>query len=284
MNSDIIVCPHCGAENIRVAKIWQNYIGLQDAMRCNRCEKVMDDSQDQDLSATETQDQRHFLVRFLIAAAVLSGMCLFLNRTFDVLRAKDNLIQIIYEAILILLVSSILATWKTGRKFKFLTIWFGIFMIMIVGYSYRVELSGVKDKVLAQLVPSLGYRQGQDSISFPISSDGHFHIRIQVNGVPIVFLADTGASSIVLSPHDARKIGLNPNMLSYDRFFDTANGRVRGASIRIDDFRVGDLHLKDIGASVNEAAMNESLLGMTFFKKLQHYEVHGDILTLYWEK
>jgi aspartyl protease family protein len=45
---------------------------------------------------------------------------------------------------------------------------------------------------------------------------------------------------------------------------------------------VGRLHLKDVGASVNETGMGESLLGMTFFNRLQRYTVENDVLTIDW--
>jgi aspartyl protease family protein len=64
----------------------------------------------------------------------------------------------------------------------------------------------------------------------------------------------------------------------------TKNGTLRGSSTRINDFRIGEIHLREIGASVNEAEMRNSLLGMTFFKRLKSYEVKNDVLTLYWSK
>jgi aspartyl protease family protein len=96
-----------------------------------------------------------------------------------------------------------------------------------------------------------------------------------------MFLADKGASHIVLSPDDAGKLCIETDKLPFDRFYETANGTVRGSSIRIADLRVGEIHLKEIGASVNEAEMRNSLLGMTFFKRLKSYEVKNDVLTLY---
>jgi aspartyl protease family protein len=92
----------------------------------------------------------------------------------------------------------------------------------------------------------------------------HFYIRAEVNGIPAMFLADKGASHIVLSPDDAGKLCIETDKLPFDRFYETANGTVRGSSIRIADLRVGEIHLKEIGASVNEAEMRNSLLGMTF--------------------
>ena len=99
-----------------------------------------------------------------------------------------------------------------------------------------------------------------------------------------MFLADTGASHIVLSPADAQKLGIETEKLRFDRFYETANGTVRGSSIRIANLRTGEIHLREIGASVNEAEMRNSLLGMTFFKRLKSYEVRNDVLTLYWSE
>jgi len=62
------------------------------------------------------------------------------------------------------------------------------------------------------------------------------------------------------------------------------NGTVRGSSIRIANLRTGEIHLKEIGASVNEAEIRNSLLGMTFFKRLKSYEVKNDVLTLFWSE
>jgi aspartyl protease family protein len=97
-------------------------------------------------------------------------------------------------------------------------------------------------------------------------------------------LADTGASDIVLSPADAGRLGIETDKLPFDRFYETANGTVRGSSIRITDFVIGEIHLKEIGASVNEAQMGKSLLGMTFFRRLESYEVKNSVLTLYWSE
>ena len=153
----------------------------------------------------------------------------------------------------------------------------------MAGFSYRYELAGVKDRLLSEMMPSKGLQNTADSATFPVSSDGHFYIRAEVNGVPLIFLADTGASSIVLSPSDAKRLGINPAELAFDRIYETANGTVRGSSVRIDDFKVQGIQLHDIRVSINEAEMSNSLLGMTFFKRLKRYEVKEDKLTLYWE-
>lgn len=223
-----------------------------------------------------------FFFKFCFIVALLAGLLIYLNNTFDVLSVKDDYGQIVYEILIVLLVGATLASGKIWPKIKYLAIWFAIFVFLMIGYSYRHELSRVKDKVTAEFMPAKGFQQKPNTVSFPVSSDGHYYIQAEVNGVRILFLADTGATHIVLSPRDAVKLGLEPETLKFDRYYETANGLVRGSSIRISDFTVGSIHLTDIGASVNEAAMRNSLLGMTFFKQLKGYEVRDSVLTLYY--
>lgn len=219
---------------------------------------------------------------FFIIVFLLSLLMIYLNRTFGVFTFKENSGQLAYEIVLILIVSSAIASGKIRQNLKYLAIWIGIFIILLGGYSYRDELVGIKDKILVEIIPAKGVQKTPDSISFPSSSDGHFYIQANVNNIPIMFLADTGASNIVFSPADAAKLGIKTDELRFDRIYETANGIVRGSSITIDDLNVGKIHLKKIRASVNEANMRNSLLGMTFFKKLRSYEVKNDVLTLYW--
>jgi len=169
------------------------------------------------------------------------------------------------------------------QNIKYFGIWFIIFLLALVGYSYRHDLSEIQTRVMAELFPGKGFQTGQDSVSFPVSSDGHFHIRAALNHIPITFLVDTGASHITLSPGDANKLGISWDTLRFDQIYQTANGKGLGALVRINDFRIAKIHLQGINVSVNKAAMRYSLLGMSFFNRLTRYEVHNDILTLYWK-
>ena len=222
-------------------------------------------------------------MRFLVIAAGITGFLIYLNRTFHTLDFSKDFGRIIYQGIFVLFVSATLASGNTWRKIKQLAVWAIIDLLFMLGFSYRYELAEVKDRLLSEIMPSKGLHTAPDSVTFPASADGHFYIRAQVNGVFLIFLADTGASDIVLSPGDAKKLGINLQKLRFDRIYETANGTVRGGSVQLDDFKVQGIHLQNIRASVNEAEMSNSLLGMTFFKRLKGYEVKEDKLTLYRE-
>lgn len=262
-----MICPHCGAENIP----------REDSMHCIRCRHYLLEP------AGPAADKRHFLKRFVIITGLLLAMVFFLNRTFAMVHDVSDYGRLLYGIIMIIFIGSALASGKISQNFSYLGIWIGIFVLSLGIYSYRSEIAGFKDRILTELIPSKGYQAQPNSISFPISSDGHFYIQARINGKTIEFLADTGASHIVISPDDARKMGLDPEKLIYDRFYETANGTVRGSSIRLKDLTVGGIELTHVNASVNEAPMRNSLLGMTFFRKLSRYEVKNDALTLYWK-
>ena len=112
--------------------------------------------------------------------------------------------------------------------------------------------------------------------------DGHYLIEAMVNGEPVEFLVDTGASDIVLTIDDAERLGLQPATLRYTQRFATANGEVRGAPVVLRELRIGQFSLFDVPASVNEAPLRVSLLGMNFLEQLNGYEVDDGRLILRW--
>lgn len=278
---DIRICPHCGYVHISGADLSWDEVGDTKPAVCRNCKNPFDDDPSSGASGEEKTKARKSRVVFVIVAVLLTALLIYLNRSFNAFASKGDTGQIIYAVLLVLIISSSLASGKIWQKLKYLLIWAAIFLVFVTGYSYRYELAGVKDRVMAQFMPSKGFQEHPGSISFSMSSDGHFYIRAQIEGTPVIFLADTGASGIVLSPQDARRLGIEPDQLDFNRLYETANGVGRGSSIQIADLRIGHIHMDQITASVNEADMRNSLLGMTFFNRLKSYEVKNGLLTLY---
>jgi aspartyl protease family protein len=111
---------------------------------------------------------------------------------------------------------------------------------------------------------------------------GHFLVDAVVNGVPVDFMVDTGASSIVLTLEDARTLGYRQADLDFSQRFQSANGTVRAAPVTLREIRVGQLTLYDLEASVNGGPLPISLLGMGFLRELRSYEVARGRLILRW--
>ena len=115
-----------------------------------------------------------------------------------------------------------------------------------------------------------------------VGPGGHYLVEAMVNGEPVDFLVDTGASDIVLTMGDAERLGLQPATLRFTQRFATANGEVRGAPVVLREIRIGQFSQFDVPASVNEAPLRISLLGMSFLERLNGYEVRDGRLVLRW--
>ena len=94
-------------------------------------------------------------------------------------------------------------------------------------------------------------------------------------------IVDTGASTIVLTPEDAKSAGIDIDGLTYRVPVITANGRTVAARVRLNEVAIGPLDRKQVDALVAQpGALTQSLLGMSFLSRLRSYEFSGDFLTL----
>ncbi len=155
-----------------------------------------------------------------------------------------------------------------------------IFLILITGYSYRYDFKKIKNRFLGELNPSEARVGEGGEVIVHASEDNHFYITININNVPIRFMIDTGASSIVLSPSDAEKLDLKLNERDFTRVYNTANGRVLGAPVNLRSIEVGNITMRDVEASVNGADMEHSLLGMSFLSQVGKVEIEDGVLRI----
>jgi aspartyl protease family protein len=162
-----------------------------------------------------------------------------------------------------------------------LAIWAGVFALLAVGYAYQDTFKAVGTRVMSEIVPGYAMTSGSGEMVLT-ERGGHFFVTGDAGGIPLVFLIDTGASDIVLSPSDARRIGLDTATLTYSRNAMTANGVVRGAPARLEKLSFNALEITDVPVTINEADMATSLLGMAFLRRLKSYEVRGRQLYLRW--
>ncbi len=94
-------------------------------------------------------------------------------------------------------------------------------------------------------------------------------------------LVDTGASLVALSHEDAALLGIRVSQKDFTRRSSTANGVVETAPVRIKEIRIGDIVMRDVDAAVlPPRALNTSLLGMSFLKRLDGFEISKGRLLL----
>ncbi len=220
----------------------------------------------------------------LLAGLGVGGLIIALSGRFPgALDDSNSVARLAYLLMWLVLAAGGLLPLFLGRPLKALrdvAIWAGIILVLLIAYSYRDGLGALGQRLTGELVPQAGIAGADGSISFRASRDGHFHVEAVVDGTRLDFLVDTGASDIVLSPADARRIGFDPDRLDYTQIFETANGEVRGAPVRLHEIVIGPIAVREVTASVNQAEMSGSLLGMSLLRRLGSYQVTGDTLTL----
>ena len=110
---------------------------------------------------------------------------------------------------------------------------------------------------------------------------GHFYVDAAVNGAPVRFLVDTGASLVSLTPADARAAGLGFGG-GEKLTLSTAHGAAQATRTSLRRLRLDQLELEDVPAVVMDDSLPVSLLGMSFLSRLAGYSIRDGILTLEW--
>ena len=112
------------------------------------------------------------------------------------------------------------------------------------------------------------------------AADGHFWAEGRVNGEPVRFLVDTGATAVALTTADAERLGFRPQDLNYAYRVTTAGGRSRAAAVTLSSVSVNGARLDDVRALVIERGLDTSLLGMTYLGRLARFEATREALFL----
>ncbi|MFN3973465.1 MAG: TIGR02281 family clan AA aspartic protease [Gemmobacter sp.] len=150
---------------------------------------------------------------------------------------------------------------RMGFAMRTLVAWGLIFMGVMAGYGLWEDIR--RTALPTQAAISDG------RIEIARAGDGHYHLTLQIAGTPVRFLVDTGATNVVLSQTDARRVGIDPSTLAYVGSARTANGTVRTARVQLSDVRLGDIRDDRIPAYVTDGQMEGSLLGMDYLRRFR---------------
>src|SRR5712691_8166835 len=110
---------------------------------------------------------------------------------------------------------------------------------------------------------------------------GHVVLTAMVNGAPIRFLVDTGASLVCLTPDDARAAGVRRDELAFNQTVQTATGPAPAAITVLREMRIKQLEVDNVQAAVIEK-LPQSVIGMSFLSRLKRFEMQNGALTLTW--
>lgn len=151
--------------------------------------------------------------------------------------------------------------------------WIGVFALLTIFFGkWLNQQYNPNQKVQSQITDS-----GAHIVTLQRNRDGHYVTSGSINGQPVIFLLDTGASDVSVPAGLARKLGMQRGQ---PRYYATANGRITAYMSRLDSLRIGNISLHNVTASINPSSHdNGVLLGMSALKQLE-FTQRGDTLII----
>jgi aspartyl protease family protein len=198
---------------------------------------------------------------------------------------SDRYASLIYLVLIgTLVATTVVALYRGrfGRAFRDAALWLLIMCALIVGYTLRSELNLIGQRVYATLMPGYGVSsEDGKTLEFFAGADGHFLIDAEVDGTPVTFVADTGATTVLLSYEDAVRAGIDVSTLRFASPVQTANGLAMAAPYKINRLTTGEISRSNVQALIAQPGLTRtSLLGMSFLGRLSSFEVRRDRLVL----
>lgn len=124
-------------------------------------------------------------------------------------------------------------------------------------------------------MPLSASAEGVNEVTLQRNYQHHYVAGGMINGQPVTFLIDTGATEVSIPSHLADKLGLVPGARTYAL---TANGRVQTRATAIDDLQLGSIRLKRVRANINPGmTQDEILLGMSALKNVEFTHRDGTL-------
>ena len=118
---------------------------------------------------------------------------------------------------------------------------------------------------------------GVREVALKRNRQGHYVTSSEINGKPVVFLLDTGATGIAIPEVVAADLGIPRGRPFTTR---TANGNTTSYATRLASVSIGDIELNNVEAGITPGLqMREILLGMSFLRHIE-FTQRGNTLTL----
>jgi aspartyl protease family protein len=109
---------------------------------------------------------------------------------------------------------------------------------------------------------------------------GMYQTTGSINGLPVDFLIDTGASMVAMNAAMARRLGIAYRLDGTPMIVQTASGQARAYQVTLDKVKVGAIEVRNVSAAVIDGPQPQTtLLGSTFLSKVK-LQRDGEAMTL----
>jgi aspartyl protease family protein len=192
--------------------------------------------------------------------------------------SEDQILAGVSIAMAMVLVGSALISRREplGKMLKMALAWVAIFAAGFALFTFRDDFGWVAQRLKAEATGVAVEEGGQTRI--PIAEDGHFWVQAEMNGEPVRFLVDSGATMTTVDRQTAIAAGVEISSRRR-QVVRTGNGNIRVSSGRVRELKVGGIDRNDVGIQVSDQP-GLNVLGMNFLSSLSRWGVEGRWLVL----
>jgi aspartyl protease family protein len=181
----------------------------------------------------------------------------------------------------ILLIASLAARRMSfGEAAKMALAWVAIFAALFAVFSFRFEFLAIWDRVKSDFSGTASQSVSGEAIEIQRRDDGHYWLQLEVNGTPVQFLIDSGATTTAINESTAVEASIDVDRTGYPVIISTANGRVTAKRGSIQTLVIGPHRIQEHPVVVSESFGDTNVLGMNFLDTMKSWKVEGNVMTL----
>lgn len=191
--------------------------------------------------------------------------------------ARDILVLGLFKDMVILRIDDVQYKLRAGESGPQ-----GVKLISSNSEEAVLEIDGMRRAyTLGTHQSALSFKQTKKVSEATIWADRGMYLTTgSINGLPVGFLVDTGASSVAMNSSHAKRLGINYRYTGKRSAARTANGVVNTWLVKLKSVKVGDIELHDVeGAVIEGQGPATILLGMSFLKHVK-MQREGNLLQL----
>jgi aspartyl protease family protein len=156
--------------------------------------------------------------------------------------------------------------------------WIAIFATLFAIFSFRFEFIGIWERVKADISGTAGQNISGEAIELRRQDDGHYWLMVNINGKPVRFMVDSGATMTAINATTAREAGVEAD--GYPIILGTANGRIAAKRGVVRLLSVGPHSIENHQVVVSERFGEVNVLGMNFLNSMQSWRVEANMMVL----
>jgi aspartyl protease family protein len=197
------------------------------------------------------------------------------------MNSGDQALNFIYLLGCLILVGSGLMVRRLplGQSVKVMLAWLLIFAAAFIAFTLKDDFFALGRRVMAEMRGDNVVETSGAEIRIRRAEDGHFWVNGELNGQPVRFLVDSGATVTTISGDTAARVGIERSG-GFGVVVDTANGSAmvdRGQAARIG---IGPIQRSDLAIHIARGGDGTDVIGMNFLSTLSAWGVEGSTLRL----